>query len=293
MWKSIPGQKFSAIQPTSQLLLRHALVKVLAVVCLMLIPILGLVPWSFSLSPGISAGSLASPQRLLTKSSSTGVSQEPLIVHYIWLHSKFRQPNPITFLDCVSVLSVMKNLKPDAILVHTNLPDFWPFDPCNHIISNWAGLELVPVQMIFVAGGKRIHLVEQAADLTKLKVLREYGGLVIDFDVYLINGTKFREVYYANPCVLTEEKAGKLNYGFIACQKGETGHLETGYVAEGISNRPEYQRRLEFLSSPERKHAWMDKIAHHSYLHNVHYNLDSIKGDNSSMGDLLQWIVYD
>ncbi|OWA50754.1 hypothetical protein BV898_15260 [Hypsibius exemplaris] len=302
---------------------QEVLLKILALVCLLAVA-LTLLPWITFWPPR-----QRSSFRFWTLPESGGSistenpQDEPLIVHYVWFHRNQLQPAAVTFLDCLGVLSVMKNLRPDVIFVHTDVPDFWPFDPCNAIISNWTGLQLVPAHRSFVVGGKRIHFVEHEADIIKLKLLRQYGGLALDFDVYLINGTKFREVYHAHPCVLSEERHQRLNNGFVACRRGAVypqmilqesyvadyqpdqwvynigvrtyqlyhQHEETGYVQEGISDRPEWDRRLEFLTGPERKHEWRDKIAHHSFLHDASYALESIERDDSSMGDMLNWIL--
>ncbi|OWA50756.1 hypothetical protein BV898_15262 [Hypsibius exemplaris] len=311
---------------------KEALIKVLAVVCLFIIT-LTFLSWSNS-CPSNQGNSFqfwagpTFPKRNDTSSDDPLVGtpehpEERLIVHYIWFQRDILKPTGVLFLDCISVLSVMENLKPDAIFVHTDLPSFWPFDACSQLITDWTGVELVPAKKNLEIGGKKIHYVEHEADIMKLQLLWHYGGLALDFDVYLINGTKFREVYHAHPCVLTYDGNDRINNGFVACQKGAVypgmilqesyvadyrpnewvynigvrtfqlfhQHKETGYIQEGISDRPTYDGRYEFLTGPGRKHEWRDKIAHHSFLHDKGYNLDSVKRDDSSMGDMLRWIV--
>ncbi|OWA52723.1 hypothetical protein BV898_17169 [Hypsibius exemplaris] len=263
---------------------------------------------------------------LVTTRLQMEVPAEPLYVHYVLFQRTPLQPKEVSFLDCVSVLAVLKNLRPDAVYIHTNAPDFWPFDPCNQVIKNWTGVELVPAHRSFVIGGRRVHHIQHEADVLKLQLLQQYGGLALDFDVYLINGTRFREVYRAYPCVLSGEAKvhNKLNIGFVACRKGAAyptmllredyladyrpdewvynsgirphqlyhQHEEMGYVAEGISDRPDYEQRHEFLHGPQRKHRWTDKIAHHSFRRGEGaYDAKSMETDNSSMGDMLRWIV--
>ena len=249
--------------------------------------------------------------------------QGPLIVHYVWLHDNTNKPQDFCFLDCMSVLSVMKFLKPDAIHLHTNLPDFWPFDPCNELISNWTGVKLVNAKRRFVVGGKRIKRIEHEVDVLKLELVRDVGGVALDFDVFMVNGTKLRELLTVNPCVVCTENEPKLNAGFLACRKGAAypqmllqksyaedfrpdlwiwnsgevphrllaEHNTTAYVAQDICNSPDWIHRVEFLSSSERKFDWRNRIAHHSYLHDRGYTRETLKTANNSMADFLKWVL--
>ena len=249
--------------------------------------------------------------------------QEPLIVHYVWFHANANQPQAFCFLDCMSVLSVMKFLKPDAIHLHTNLPDFWPFDPCNELISNWTGVKLVNTRRRFVVGGKRIKRIEHEADVLKLELMRDVGGVALDFDVFMVNGTKLRELLTINPCVVCTENEPKLNAGFLACRKGAAypqmilqksyaedfqpdlwiwnsgevphrllaKHNTTAFVAQDICNSPDWIHRDEFLSSSVRKFDWRNRIAHHSYLHDRGYTRETLKTANNSMADFLKWVL--
>ncbi|OQV14876.1 hypothetical protein BV898_10908 [Hypsibius exemplaris] len=95
------------------------------------------------------------------------------------------------------------------------------FANCAGIIKNWSGVEIVPVRRKFTMQGKRFFFIAHEADVMKFDALVEYGGLVLDFDVYIINGGKVRELMRTWPCFMCDEKAPfLLNAGFIGCRKG-------------------------------------------------------------------------
>ena len=147
---------------------------------------------------------------------------DPFIVHYVLLHKHLNpdvQTSSLSYIECLSVLSVMKNLRPDFIYLHTNIPEFWPFRTCENLITNWTTVKLIPSSRKFTMNGRRILYIQHEADIRRLEVVAEFGGLALDFDVYVINGTELRSLLGRYPCVVCREDAPKLNAGFLACRK--------------------------------------------------------------------------
>ena len=70
----------------------------------------------------------------------------------------------------MSVVAVMKNLLPDAIHLHTNVPEFWPFTPCESLMANWSSVKLVKAPRKFKINGSEIRHLEHEADIIKLEV---------------------------------------------------------------------------------------------------------------------------
>ena len=251
---------------------------------------------------------------------------EPLIVHYVLLAGNPRETNPIelSFLDCMSVLSVMKHLQPDFIYLHTNVAEWWPFDPCNALITNWTIVQVLPVKRRFVMSGKRILRIEHEADILKLEILRDYGGLALDFDMYVLNGTEMRAVLGNNDCVTCRELTEpNLNAGFLGCKRGaaypkmlleksykkdfrpdiwiwNSGtlpfklhalHPEMAYLVSDICT-PDPDNLKGFLNGAEKqRNAWRNKMAKHSFSHDREYGLKDLKSAKTGFGDMLQWIL--
>ena len=165
---------------------------------------------------------------------SSSTNTEPFIVHYIHLQDS---GNPgLSFTECMGLLSVMTNLAPDSIYLHTSLPDRWPFDTCRPYIHDWPDIQIINRQRKFVMNHKRIRAVQHEADIIRLEILQQYGGLALDFDVLIINGTRVRELMAAHPCIVCAEKFPHLlNVGFFGCQRGAAlpGRLlERSYYAD-------------------------------------------------------------
>ncbi|GAU90540.1 hypothetical protein RvY_02943 [Ramazzottius varieornatus] len=128
----------------------------------------------------------------------------------------------LSFLECLSLRSVVKNLKPDQIIIHTNVVDFWPLDSCNELVTNWTGIHLKYLPRRFTMKGQRIKWISHEVDIAKLSVLRHYGGLTLDFDVFIINGTEVRRLLNSAPCIICDENPKdrdgfKVNAGFFGC----------------------------------------------------------------------------
>ncbi|OWA51041.1 hypothetical protein BV898_15543 [Hypsibius exemplaris] len=150
---------------------------------------------------------------------TTSSNADPLIVHYIFLQEK---PSDISFLDCMGVVSVMKNLQPDFIYFHTNYPDHFPFDNCLKYHEKWTTIKIIPIHRRFMINGKRIEFIHHEADILRLENLQKYGGLALDFDVIVINGQKLRDLLRDHTCIICDEPKFPelLNSGFMGCHVG-------------------------------------------------------------------------
>lgn len=63
---------------------------------------------------------------------------------------------------------------------------------------------------------KRPKFVEHQADLAKLEILLEYGGIAADFDVYFLRGEKIKKILRKNEAITCYGDEDGNNIGFVA-----------------------------------------------------------------------------
>ena len=146
----------------------------------------------------------------------------PSIVHYAKL-SKDGEAVRLTFLEYMSIMAAYKFLRPERILIHTYTEiegKYW------NTVKNWIGtsIEAHQVQPITHFGDKQVQYIEHAADYIKLRGVLEFGGIMSDFDVIVVNGSRLRAMQRLSECVLS--KGGHVgqfvNAGFTSCIKNST-----------------------------------------------------------------------
>ncbi|XP_055349048.1 uncharacterized protein LOC129595939 [Paramacrobiotus metropolitanus] len=169
-------------------------------------------------------------------------------VHLVRFYKKspVRPDDNLCWLECVSLLSIMLYIRPPAIYVHTNHPDFWPFDSCDGLIDDWSSVKLVYRRRRFVVNGKRLNstdkFIAHEADVAKLVTLHKYGGITSDFDVFFLpNITSVLGLLGRGyDCLVSKEETfmKKMNHGFIACHRG------AAYIADILqSYRNDYRAK--------------------------------------------------
>ena len=151
----------------------------------------------------------------------------PDVVHYMWSSDKPGSEFHLTFTQYVSVLSVHTFLGPREIVLHTNTKpagNFWKK------LEKKTNVRAVIVNISRNIGNKPAAGVEHAVDYYKLKhVLLKVGGIVMDFDIVILNGKKLREMLAASECYLgCEQHCTLLNIGFVGCIKNSS------FVAEWV-----------------------------------------------------------
>ncbi|XP_060078856.1 uncharacterized protein LOC132558326 [Ylistrum balloti] len=103
----------------------------------------------------------------------------PNIIHYVWYGMR-----PMRFYHFLSVYSSFKMQKPCVIFIHG---DFMPFGEYWNlllmIVPNILFLQQSPPATI---ANRTIGHIEHKADITRLMVLKEYGGIYMDTDEVLL-----------------------------------------------------------------------------------------------------------
>ncbi|XP_055347721.1 uncharacterized protein LOC129594887 [Paramacrobiotus metropolitanus] len=254
-------------------------------------------------------------------------------VHFVKIYSSApnKASNSSCWVECLSLLSVMLYINPEYVYLHTNYPDFWPFEPCQATITKWPKLRIVPVQRRFIMGGKVITFIEHQADMVKLYSVYKYGGIAMDFDVFLLPRLKdlLPTIQSKYECIVSKEYS-YLNLGLIGCRKDSeyiaeildkyvtdyrpsewvynsgrtpwkiyyTGkYQERVYVDDEISNKPDYDRRNVMLQQRGIIN-WMQKTGFHSYAHASPFSMCSLTeltlpAMKSSFADMLLFILND
>ncbi|OWA51050.1 hypothetical protein BV898_15552 [Hypsibius exemplaris] len=174
-----------------------------------------------------------------TKKTTTN-SPEPLIVHYIHFQEN---PLPLSFLDCISVVSVIKNLQPDFIYYHTNKPDFWPFDPCAKYVGEWPIIKVIQsINASWSIGNGSTSSTTRRTCYYGSSNGNDNGngigngngngnsngngigncnGNGIGNGIGNGNGTALRAMLREHSCIMCEEAFPKmLNSGFFGCKRG-------------------------------------------------------------------------
>ena len=138
-------------------------------------------------------------------------------MHYVYLSKSGSSPQ-LSFRQYLSVLSTHKFFKPKKILLHGNVVPsgrFWD------LAVQTTGVEYNHVERVRNIGGKTPVWVQHEADFVKQCQVLLHGGLALDFDVVILNGTKIREEQRRGECVLSgENSCTYLNCGFYSCIKG-------------------------------------------------------------------------
>ena len=282
-------------------------------------PIVSSVIFSSYVNPGCIKRTLNAYRPIQTSM----IYHHPSIVHYVKLSQSDRDTS-LNFREYLSVMSAYKLLKPERILVHSNTNikgEYW------NQAQKWVGtsVEVNHVKRVTQLNGKHVSWIQIAADYVKVSQLLEHGGLVMDFDVIIINGTRLKEEQRKSECVLAQE--GEIpNAGFMSCIKnssfvhqwlsayhndyqpsswlynsafvpnnillGKTSSVcYNMYLDDTICVHPNAkQAPKQWLSSGGVPH-WRQKTAAHYYLNRMNLPSDDrlIKGD-TSFSEMLRYI---
>jgi hypothetical protein len=185
----------------------------------------------------------------------------PNIIHFV----RFKQQN-LSFVDAVCVLSAFKNHRPDKILFHTDVDSF--VGPYWEKVKNTPGLVYefrkvtIPDTIFGQKFSKDFHI-WHASDVTRIRILMEYGGIFLDNDVYVVqNLNKFRKFEMAvgmeedKPCIGNQVLIANKNARFLRLwlESYRQYYPDKWYynagckpVEEILSKRPELVHRVKLL----------------------------------------------
>ena len=192
--------------------------------------------------------------------SETGTDFVPNIIHFL----RFKQKT-FTFVDAVCVLSAFKNHRPDKILFHTDFGSF--VGPYWEKVKNTPGIVYefrnvaLPDTIFGQNFSKAFHL-WHASDVTRIRILMEYGGIFLDNDVYVVqNLNRFRKFEMTlgwddNQCIGTQVLIANKNARFLRLwlDSYQQYHPDLWYYNAGckpteevLYKRPELVHRVKLL----------------------------------------------
>lgn len=113
-----------------------------------------------------------------------GTNIVPNYVHFIFFEKSY-----ITYVTAVCVLAAFKNQRPDKIFFHTNVEEFT--GPHWLKIRDTLGsvLQIRHIDMPTTIFGQKLRkewLPWHAGDVTRIRVLMQYGGIFLDNDSYIV-----------------------------------------------------------------------------------------------------------
>ncbi|CAG2115186.1 unnamed protein product [Medioppia subpectinata] len=115
--------------------------------------------------------------------NATGYDREivPNVVHYVVLDNMY-----INFVHFLSIKSVLRNQRPDQIVIHCNCDDlrgrYW-----TQLLTDAPRVirvrRLPKPTAIF---GKKLSSIYHSADIARLQVMTSFGGIYLDNDVFVV-----------------------------------------------------------------------------------------------------------
>ncbi|XP_069130281.1 uncharacterized protein [Argopecten irradians] len=235
----------------------------------------------------------------------------PNIVHYVWYNMR-----PMRFYHFLSVYSVFKIQKPCVIFIHGDfMPtgEYWNF--LLKIVPNILFLQQIPPVEI---ANKTILHIEHKTDITRLNVLKEYGGIYMDTDEILLRTldplrkhqftlSKAFDVNLSNGLILSARDAGFLNIwikAYDTYDPNKWGYHSTIMPAKLSKIYPDmiHVENKTFVR-PDAGHTkdlfqnnfdWSNNYAIHLFMryYKKVYSLTSIRTLNCTLGTVARFILF-
>lgn len=124
--------------------------------------------------------------------SNTNLTRQiPPYVHYVYGLSPTFGGRPFAFMQYLCMMSALRVLKPEVIYFHhVYEPDGWYWEQWKKAVkeSGTTRLELVKQRDVTEVFGNPVEHFAHKADVLRLEVLRDYGGVYLDVDVLVIRG---------------------------------------------------------------------------------------------------------
>ena len=257
--------------------------------------------------------------------NSTAEYQVPNIVHYLWFNTKTK---PLKFYHMLSVLSAHKFLNPDVIYFHTNKEPSGPYWDQVRSLPKVKVVHRDPPEELYGEEVKKPMFYTSHSNVDRVKVLMEFGGIYLDFDVIV---TKPFDDLRKHTCTMGLERETQACGSVIVCNKNAlflkmfiTAYLDdyrieewaynTGkipwkiwkrfpqliHMEETKLNRPNF-KELSLIWGPD-TFKWRDNYAVHTwyrlwkdqspYYHGVEPNEENIKTWNGTWGEMARTVLY-
>ncbi|XP_061194618.1 uncharacterized protein LOC133202753 [Saccostrea echinata] len=184
----------------------------------------------------------------------TDKSTVPNIVHYIWLGKR-----EFEFIYFVSFYSTHKNQKPCLIFLYFDILPFgkW-WDILPKFVNNIVYIKITPPTEI---SGKKVKWVEHKSDIMRLKILKEYGGIYLDTDQYVLRSlNEFRN----KDCTMGMGHDGAMASALIIAAKNST------FINIWIDSYKSYNPNIWGANSVTMARILCRKYPQHVFVHEHH-----------------------
>ncbi|XP_022321629.2 uncharacterized protein LOC111123532 isoform X2 [Crassostrea virginica] len=235
----------------------------------------------------------------------------PNIAHYIWFSKR-----EMNFYHFLSFISALKHINPCLLLVHGEVPYGLYWEYIVLIANNIINVKMEPPMEIF---GKKIGRVEHQADVARLLVLKEYGGIYLDTDEVILRSLEDLMDYnftlshatdnnLSNGLILSTPNATFISHwldGYKTYNKAQWAYHSTIlpnqlslkyphllHVENKTFVRPNYTQ-LPLLF--QKNFNWSKNYAIHLYIRfykRMHTFID-VRRLKTTMGSVARYILYD
>ena len=149
--------------------------------------------------------------------------KHPEVAHFVKFTAS--QDTELTFQEFISILSVHRFYKPEKIVIHTNaqciIGKYWTL--AKKLSTR---IELRYTGRITDVGNDKLRpdWITHEADILKVQTMLQEGGIFMDFDSVILNGTKLRATQRLAECVIGSDidPCTRLCAGFMSCVPSST-----------------------------------------------------------------------
>ncbi len=144
--------------------------------------------------------------------------KHPNVVHYVKIAGDGAKDTELQLLEYASILSVDMNYKPDKIVIHSNKKLTGELWKRANTLDTAIEERYVDRALTIGKQHKPAKAITHEADVRKIEIAMKEGGIVMDFDVIILDGDNLRRQQASSECVLSiERECTFINAGFISC----------------------------------------------------------------------------
>ncbi|KAL4224960.1 hypothetical protein ACF0H5_015656 [Mactra antiquata] len=245
-----------------------------------------------------------------------GSNRVPNVAHYVWY-----KRGEMTFIAFLSMLSVVRFVRPCVIMVHGELPYGKYWDAITYFYPNFVHIKRDIPEDVF---GTKIRINCHSSDIMRIEALIEYGGIYLDMDMVLVRPIDSLMDF---PFVLSNQSSANLGSAFVMAERNATflnlwmNEYRTDYqpnryiynamkssgklavmdeykhlihIEHNTLSRPHKMRFLAIHDLAKATYNWSHVYGIHTYIRIFHetVNETTIKTMNSTFGSICRHIFY-
>ncbi|KAK8758941.1 hypothetical protein V5799_003428 [Amblyomma americanum] len=263
------------------------------------------------------------PRSFYDADGSTGYAHDivPNIIHIV----RYNQTE-LSMMDVVFLRSMFLNHRPDTIMVHCS--------PCGFTgpFVNWTegiNFTFVPYHFPREVFGRKIEVIHHSADVARIRILMQYGGIYLDRDVFVVKSLRRFLRYEATIAVPPKAYLGnnlmifhkdsrflklyletyrEFNDSRWYYNAGELPTVQLFHKHPHLANRVYYglEINLDMLHMMYEPHSypdWRDAYAMHTFifhrgespydpLHNGDFNQTNIRDLDNAIGQMTRSVLF-